>query len=349
MSRAAMNKPKSADRRLRVGMVGLGRLGKRHAENLAFKVGGAVVAAACSLVPEELEWARKELGVEALYGDYGTMIAEAGLDAVFIASSSSVHAAQIAQGLERGLHVFCEKPMGVSLGECLAVEKAVALRPDLTFMVGFVRRFDPSYRYAKKLIDEGAIGKPFLLRSQTVDLDEYAPFQVKFVPTSGGIFLDMNVHDIDLARWYLDDEVASVYAIGGSYVHPEFADAGDADNACALLKFRTGRMAVISVSRTAFHGHDTHTEITGSEGIIKIGITPAKNRVELFDRGGARVECVKDFYERFAEGFLAEAAHFVDSALEGKDPGMVAHDGTAATEVGFALTRSFRDGTVVTL
>ena len=156
MSHAAMDKPKSAGKKLRIGMVGLGRLGKRHAENLALKVGGAVVAAACSLVPEELDWAGKELGIEALYDDYGTMIAEAGLDAVFIASSSSAHAAQIIQGLERGLHVFCEKPMGVSVEECLAVEKAVALRPDLTFMVGFVRRFDPSYRYAKKLIDEGS-------------------------------------------------------------------------------------------------------------------------------------------------------------------------------------------------
>ena len=335
--------------KLRIGIVGLGRLGKRHAENLAKRVDRANLVAACSVVPGELEWARSALGLASVYDDYGKMLERADLDAVFIASSSSVHAAQIVQGLERGLHVFCEKPMGVSLEECLAVEKAVALHPDQTFMVGFVRRFDPSYRYAKQLIDEGAIGKPFLVRSQTVDLDEYAPFQVKFVPTSGGIFLDMNVHDIDLARWYLGDEVKSVYAIGGSYVHPEFETVNDADNTCALLKFRTGRMAVISVSRTAFHGHDTHTEITGSEGIIKIGMTPAKNRVELFDREGARVECVKDFYERFAEGFLAEAGHFVESALDGKDPGMVAHDGTAATEVGFALTRSFRDGTVVTL
>jgi myo-inositol 2-dehydrogenase/D-chiro-inositol 1-dehydrogenase len=330
-------------------MVGLGRLGKRHAENLARRIGGAEVVAACSLVPQELEWARDELGVPSLYYDYGQMIAEVGLDAVFIASSSSAHAAQIIEGLGRGLHVFCEKPMGVSVGECLAVEKAAAAHPDRVFMVGFVRRFDPSYRYAKRLIEEGAIGEPFLVRSQTVDLDEYAPFQVKFVPTSGGIFLDMNVHDIDLARWYLADEVASVYAIGGSYVHPEFETVGDADNACALLKFKTGKMAVISVSRTAFHGHDTHTEITGSKGIIKIGMTPAKNRVELFDSGGARVECVKDFYERFSEGFLEEARHFVESAINGVGPGMTARDGTAATEVGFALTRSFKDGSVVIL
>jgi myo-inositol 2-dehydrogenase/D-chiro-inositol 1-dehydrogenase len=335
--------------RLKIGIVGLGRLGRRHAENLARRVDRADLVAACSVVPAELDWARGELGLESVYGDYGEMLERADLDAVFIASSSSVHAAQIVQGLDANLHVFCEKPMGVSVEECLAVEKAVAVHPDRRFMVGFVRRFDPSYRYAKKLIDEGAIGTPFLVRSQTVDLDEYAPFQVKFVPTSGGIFLDMNVHDIDLARWYLGDEVKSVYAIGGSYVHPEFAEVHDADNACALLKFRTGKMAVISVSRTAFHGHDTHTEITGSKGIIKIGTTPAKNRVELLDREGARIECVKDFYERFAEGFLAEAGHFVESALEGKDPGMIAHDGTAATEVGFALTRSFKEGTIVTL
>ena len=334
---------------LKIGIAGLGRLGKRHAENLARRVNRARLVAACSLVPQELDWAKEELGIEGLYEDFGKMIAEADLDAVFIASSSAAHANQIIQGLNAGLHVFCEKPMGISVEECLAVEKAVAAHPGQTFMVGFVRRFDPSYRYAKKLIDEGAIGTPFLVRSQTVDLDEYAPFQVKFVPTSGGIFLDMNVHDIDLARWYLGDEVASIYAIGGSYVHPEFAEVHDADNACALLKFRTGKMAVISVSRTAFHGHDTHTEITGSKGIIKIGMTPAKNRVELFDASGARVECVKDFYERFAEGFLAEAAHFVESALDGTDPGMVAHDGTAATEVGFALTRSFREGTVFNL
>ncbi len=336
-------------RTLKIGIAGLGRLGKRHAENLARRVEGARLAAACSIVPEELAWASRELGVDALYTDFSAMVQEAGIDAAFIASSSTAHAAQIETALAHGLHVFTEKPMGVSIEECRHIEKIVAAHPNQVFMVGFVRRFDPSYRYAKELIESGAIGTPFMVRSQTVDLDEYAPFQVKFVPTSGGIFLDMNVHDIDLARWYLGEEVASVWAIGGSYVHPEFDSVNDADNACALLKFSGGKMAVISVSRTAFHGHDTHTEITGSKGIIKIGMTPAKNRVELFDAAGARVECVKDFYERFQEGFLAEAAKFVESALAGTSPGVVARDGTAATEVGFALTRSFHEGTIINL
>jgi myo-inositol 2-dehydrogenase/D-chiro-inositol 1-dehydrogenase len=298
-------------------------------------------------VSSELKWARDELGVEALFDDYGAMINSGKIDAVYLVTSSSVHASQSVDALARGLHVFSEKPMGVTVEECRAVERAVEARPDLVFFIGFVRRFDPSYASAKRLVDSGAIGEPFLVRAQTVDLDEYAPFQVEFVPTSGGIFLDMNVHDIDLARWFLGDEVESVHSMGGSFVHPEFEAVDDADNAVSLVRFRSGKMAVISVSRTAFHGHDTHTEITGTKGILKIGMTPAKNRVEIFDAGGARVECVSDFYERFAEGFLAEAQEFIDCILQGRTPAVSARDGTAATEVGYALTESFRRKSII--
>ncbi len=332
--------------KVRIGIAGLGRLGKRHAANLA-SLPNVRLAAACSLVDEELEWARSELALEALYTSYEEMVASGQIDAAFIVSSSAVHAKQSILALEKGLHVFCEKPIGVNVEECRAVERAVESRPGLVYLPGFVRRFDPSFAYAKRLVDEGAIGTPFLVRSQTVDLDEYAAFQVKFVPTSGGIFLDMNIHDIDLARWFLGDEVESVHAMGGSFVHPEFEAVHDADNTVALARFRTGKMAVLSVSRTAFHGHDTHTEVTGSKGTLKIGITPAKNRVELFDAAGARVECVKDFYERFAEGFMAEAREFVDCVLCGRKPIVTARDGTAATEVGFALAESFRLQSIV--
>ena len=334
---------------LRIGISGLGRLGKRHAQNLAFRVRGATLVAACSLVPEELEWARRELGVESVHSSFTAMLDSGDVDAAFLVSSSSVHASQAIEALGRGLHVFTEKPLGVSVKECLEVERAVAAHPDRVFFVGFVRRFDPSYAHAKRLIEEGAIGEPFLVRSQTVDLDEYAQFQVAFLPSSGGIFLDMNVHDVDLARWFLGAEVESVHAMGGSYVHPEFGAAGDADNTVAMLKFAGGKMAVISASRTAFHGHDTHTEITGSKGILKIGMTPVSSRVELFDSMGARAECVKDFYARFSEGFLAEAQEFVDCILQGRKPSILARDGTKATEIGFAMTESFRNGAEVRL
>ena len=327
---------------VKIGIVGLGRLGKRHAQNLRYKVVGSVLTAACSIVPEELAWAEKELGISETYTDYDEMLAKADLDAVFLVTSSSMHAAQSIKALEKGLHVFTEKPMGVNLEECRNVEAVVSRHDNQVFFVGFVRRFDPSYAYAKKLIDNGVIGEPFLVRSQTVDLDEYAEFQVEFVPSSGGIFLDCNVHDIDLARWYLGSEVKTVYSKGGSYVHKAFDEVDDADNTVVLATFEDGKMAVIAASRTAFHGHDTHTEITGSKGILKIGMTPAKNRVEIFDANGARQECVKDFYERFQEGFLNEAQEFVNCIIEGRRPIVSALDGTKATEVGFAMTDSFK-------
>jgi myo-inositol 2-dehydrogenase/D-chiro-inositol 1-dehydrogenase len=334
---------------VRIAIVGLGRLGKRHAENLRHRVPGATLVGACSIVPAELQWARQELGLEKTWEHYEQVLADPEVDAVFLVSSSSVHAQQIIAGLKAGKHVFSEKPMGVTVAECQAVEAAVAAHREQHFQLGFVRRFDPSYAWAKEKILEGAIGEPFLVRSQTVDLDEYAEFQISFVPSSGGIFMDMNSHDIDLARWFLGSEVKSVYAIGGSYAHPGFAEVNDADNTVALMHFDDGKMAVISASRTAFHGHDTHTEITGTKGILKIGHTPARNRVEILDPLGVRTECVKDFFERFHEGFLAEAQSFVAGILAGEKPTILAVDGTRATEVGFAMTASFREGRVVTL
>jgi len=334
---------------VKIGIAGLGRLGKRHAVNLRYQVPGAQLAAACSIVPDELSWAEGELGITALYPDYDEMLDKADLDAVFLVTSSSMHASQAVRALDKGLHVFTEKPMGVNVDECRQVEQVAARNGEKVFFVGFVRRYDPSYAYAKKLIEDGVIGEPFMVRSQTVDLDEYADFQVEFVPSSGGIFLDMNVHDIDLARWFLGSEVKTVYARGGSYVHKAFEEVNDADNTVVLAGFEDGKMAVISASRTAFHGHDTHTEISGSRGILKIGMTPAKNRVEIFDAHGARQDCVRDFYERFREGFLNEAREFVNCIREGRKPGVLAQDGTRATEVGFAMTDSFRQGREISL
>lgn len=334
---------------VKIGIVGLGRLGKRHAQNLRYRVEGADLVAACSIVQEELNWAGEELGITQKYTDYDEMLEKADLDAVFLVSSSSMHAAQVMKALDAGLHVFTEKPMGINLAECQKVEEVVARHQDQVFFIGFVRRFDPSYSYAKKLIDDGVIGEPFLVRSQTVDLDEYAEFQVDFVKNAGGIFLDCNVHDIDLARWYLGSEVKTVYSKGGSYVHKAFETVDDADNTVVLATFEDGKMAVIAASRTAFHGHDTHTEITGSKGILKIGMTPAKSRVEILDVHGVRQECVKDFFERFHEGFLIEAQEFVNCIREGRKPIVSALDGTKATEVGFAMTDSFKQGREIVL
>ncbi len=325
-----------------LGIVGLGRLGKRHALNLRYKVKGVNLKAACSLVPEELQWAKEELSIAETYTNYDEMLRNAQLDAVFLVSSSSVHAEQIIKAMNHGFHVFSEKPMGISLEECEKTEEVVNGCSEQIFFLGFVRRFDPSYAYAKKLISDGVIGDPFLIRSQTVDLDEFAEFQLDFLASSGGIFLDCNVHDIDLSRWFLGSEVKSVYSKGGSYVHEAFDKFNDADNTVVLVTFEDGKIAVISASRTAFHGHDTHTEILGTKGILKIGMTPARNRVEICDVHGVRQDCVRDFYERFQDGFLQEAQEYIDCIREKRKPIVSAKDGTMATKVGIAMTNSFR-------
>ncbi len=328
---------------VRIGIVGLGRLGKCHAQTLAFHCPGAEIVAACSVVDKELQWARENIGVENVYNDYHEMLATESMDAVFLVSSSTVHAEQIIAGINANVHVFCEKPMGLTVDECLRVEEAQKNNKKILF-IGFVRRFDPSYAYAKQKIDEGCIGEPFLVRSQTVDINDFAEFQLDFVKTAGGIFLDCNVHDIDLIRWFLSADIEMVHAIGASFVHPGFDALQDADNAVALCQCTGKKMAIISTSRTAFHGHDTHTEITGTKGILKIGMTPSKNRVEIFDQHGARTECVYDFYERFEQGFKNEVQHFVRCIQEGLPSPTKAEDGTHATRIAHALTESFRDG-----
>jgi len=188
---------------LRIGIAGIGRMGQRHALNLAHRTLGAELVAACSPVAGELEWARDKLGVKHLYGDYKDLLAHPELDAVFLVTPTTLHADQIIQGLQAGKHVFSEKPLALNIPDCLRVEQEAAKHPKQKVMIGFVRRFDPSYRDAYEKVSSGLIGRPFLVRSQTADQNDPSGFFVRFAPTSGGAMLDMSVHDIDVARWFL--------------------------------------------------------------------------------------------------------------------------------------------------
>lgn len=328
---------------IKIGLIGLGRLGRRYAENLRFRVRYADLVAACSLNEHELEYARDILQVPFVFNSYREMLAKTDLDAVFIISSTDKHAEQFIAALDAGVHVFCEKPLALDVEACERVEVHAAQHPNQYAVVGFVRRFDPSYAHAKRKVDEGAIGTPFFVKSQTVDMDEQAPFQIEFVKTSGGIFHDMNVHDVDLVRWFLGANIETVFATGGAFKHREFAELYDADNVVASCVLDNGTMASIHASRTAFHGHDTFTEVVGTKGALRIGRPAALNRVEISDEHGVRHECVRTFYERFEEAFLLQTQDFIDCILEGRKPELTLRDATEATRVATALTRSFRE------
>ena len=334
---------------LRIGIAGLGRLGQRHARNLAFRVQGASLAAACSPVPAELAWAR-ELGVERLHADYAELLRDPSIDAVFLVTPTSLHADQIVAALRAGKHVFCEKPLSLDVGDCARVEQEAARHPQLKAMIGFVRRFDPSYRDARAKIDAGLIGRPFLVRSQTLDQNDPGGFFVRFAATSGGIFLDCSVHDIDLARWLLGAPRARrVFATGTNALHPALAEHGDVDNGVAICEFDGGALACFYASRTMAHGHETATEIIGTAGRLAVGANPRANRVEIADRHGVRSESTPTFYERFEEAFLLEAQDFVDAVRADRAPALTLHDATEATRIGQALASSQRSGKVCTL
>ncbi|CAD5372962.1 putative Inositol 2-dehydrogenase [Rubrivivax sp. A210] len=205
---------------LRVGIAGLGRLGKRHAELLRFRARGATLVSACSPVPAERVWARNELGVNSLHEDFNRFVRDPQIDAVVLVTPTTLHADQAIAARQAGKHVFIEKPLALGVENCQRVETVARQHPGQVAMVGFVRRFDPSYARAQAEIASGAIGRPFMVSSQTCDRNDPDGFFVRFAPTSGGIFMDCSVQGVDLARWMLGRPRATrVFASGTIAIH----------------------------------------------------------------------------------------------------------------------------------
>ena len=334
---------------IRIGAVGLGRLGHRHAWNLRFAIPGVELAALCDADAEKLHAVAREWGVARAYTDFAAIIDGGGLDAVAIVSPSHLHTAQIAAALERGLHVFSEKPLGTTVEECRIAEAAVEKHPDRVFMLGFMRRYDPSYAYAKKMIAEGRIGRPFLFRGYCQDPESAIQGAIAYAGHSGGQFIDMAVHDIDLARWFMGSDPKSIFAIGGCYAHPEFAQYSDGDNVAALMHLKDDGMAFLFAGRTAPHGYNVETEIMGTEGILRIASVPQKNLVEILDRHGVRKECSQNFLERFGDAYLAEMNEFVRCINEGCRPEVTVYDGTKCTEIAYKCKEAFETNELVRL
>ena len=335
--------------KVRIGLAGLGRLGKEYAQNIQYKSPNAKLIAVCSLVKDELEYAKGQLGVELCFSSFEEMVEKSNLDAVAILTPTKYHAQQIIFSLKNGLHVFSEKPLAISLEDCLKAEKEANKHPDLISCVGFVRRYDESYMDAKEAIEKNKIGDPFFVRSQTVDMDTWAPFQVDYLKSGGGIFHDFNVHDADLARWFIGSEVKKVWSLGGAYRFKEFGDLNDADNTFAFCEFENGKMALLGASRTASYGHDTYTEIIGTHGKLTVGYPPFKNRLQISDKNGFRHECNETFYDRFKDAFLTQIHDFINSILNKKQNQCTLSNATKATLITSGMTKSFKTKKIIEL
>jgi myo-inositol 2-dehydrogenase/D-chiro-inositol 1-dehydrogenase len=330
---------------LRVGIAGLGRLGWRHAEQLARHTPGCALVAACSPVAAERDAAQAQLGIQRLHPHVDALLADGELDAVVLATPTTLHAEQVIAALRAGKHVFVEKPLALNVEDCERVQAVSREHPALVAMVGFVRRFDPSYQHAQQAIAAGAIGRPVIVRSQTADMNDESGAFIRFAGSSGGIFMDCSVHDIDLARWLLGSPRATrVFASGTIAIHDGLRGMGDVDNGLAIVEFEGGQRAVLYASRTFAHGHETQTEVIGTAGKLLVGHGAARDRVVLSDAAGVRHQATADFYERFAEAFGREMQAFVSCCRGEEVPALTLTDATEATRIALALTRSLHSG-----
>ena len=241
-------------KKLKVGVIGVGRLGYEHACNIANRVPGMELVAICDGNAPRAKEVADELNVEKIYSDPATMCADPEVEAVAIFTNTASHVDMIRIAMEAGKHVFCEKPLAENVEKCLAAEEIIKAHPNQVFMLGFMRRFDKSYRIAKQKIDNGDIGRVVLVRCYSEDprstFDSYLPF----APTSGGQFIDMSIHDIDLIRWLTGSEPKKIWAIGGCFEFPQFKDWDDGDNVSCLMQCENDAMAFMFAGRTAAHG-----------------------------------------------------------------------------------------------
>ena len=328
---------------VRIGIVGLGRLGRRHAENLAFRVSGAQIVAAASPIEAERAWARASLGGAAAYSGFDELLAHPGLDAVWLSTPTSLHADQVVASIEAGKHVFCEKPLAIDPVDCDRAVAAAAGRPGQVVMVGFMRRFDPAYREAKRRIDAGELGEVFAIRCLSEDPVDPDGFFVRFAPTSGGIFLDCCIHDIDLVRWMLSGaDASSVTAAGSRVMYPALGECGDVDTGCATVTFEGGKVATFYVSRTSHRGYEASMTIVGAKGAIELGKAIPQIPLTLESGGRRSTAGQADFFERFGEAFLHEARAFVAAVRSGGPTPLSLEDAREATRLACAMRAALK-------
>ena len=329
---------------VKVGSVGLGRLGYEHAKNLATQVPGCELAAICDVDANRVKEVAAELGVPNTYTDFEEMCKNPELDAIIIVSPSFLHCQQIEIAMNHGKHVFCEKPLGTDVAQCKAAEKVIEAHPDLIFQLGFMRRFDKSYAEAKRKIDNGDIGKVVLVRSYTQDPRSTIESTLKFAPHSGGQYLDMCVHDLDLIRWFTGAEVKNVWAIGGVFEFNLYKELNDADNAAATIQMENGAMGFMFTNRTHGAGCNVETEIIGTHGTLRIANVGAKNLLQIVDGSGAREEYYPDFLSRWHQAYINEIQEFVSCINEGRKPGVTVYDGTKVSQAAYRCKESFETG-----
>jgi len=329
----------TATKAVRIGVIGAGRIGSMHADLLARQVQGAVVSAIQDVDEDTARSVAARLGV-ATASTVQDVLGAGDVDAVAICSPTGTHADLIVEAARAGKAIFCEKPVSLDLGQ---VDRALAAVEDagVPFQIGFNRRFDPAHAAVAAAVADGTIGEPQIVRISSRDP---APPPIAYLRDSGGIFLDMTIHDFDMARFVTGSDVVEVYARGAVQLDPAVEAVGDVDTAVVTLTHQSGCLTAIDNSRQAVYGFDQRVEVFGSAGMAA-SENPLAHSAIVRTQDGMRASTLPYFYlERYIPSYLREWEAFVAAVSEGRTPPVTGTDARAPLVIGLAAWKSLREG-----
>ncbi len=327
------------EKKLRIGVIGAGRIGRVHAETLAFRLPEATASSIADINGDVARDVAERFRIPRVVTDSKEIFNDPSVDAVLLCSPTETHADLVIQAARAGKHIFCEKPIDHSLSKIdLALQEV--RKSGVKFQVGFNRRFDANFARVRAAVTQGEIGTPHLMHIVSRDP---GPPPISYIKASGGIFLDMTIHDFDMARFLMGDEVESIYAAGGVRVDPEIGKAGDLDTVLIVLQFKNGVIATIDNSRKAVYGYDQRVEILGSKGAIATENCYPNQAILSTDTAIQRDLPLNFFMDRYTESFVAEVQAFVRAVLDDKPTPVTGIDGRIAVVMALAARKSYEE------
>ena len=324
---------------LKIGLIGAGRIGRVHAEHLATRIPSAELVMVADVFEENAWQCARRYAIPSATQDYRAILDNPEIEAVVICSSTDTHARIIEDAAQAGKHVFCEKPIALDLPSIDRALAAVA-RTDIKLQLGFNRRFDASYRRVRQAVEQGETGR--LQQIHIISRDP-APPPIEYIKGSGGLFLDMTIHDFDMARFLTGSEVEEVFVMAGVTVDPAIGEAGDVDTATILLRFTNGVIGTIENIRRASYGYDQRVEVLGNVGAVRTE-NRYPNTAILSDSQSIRRDLPLHFYiERYTESYVTEMQAFVDAVLNDQPVPVTGHDGRMAAVLGLVAKKSLAE------
>lgn len=330
-------------KKINVGIIGVGRIGNLHARSISHYIPSAKVLGITDINTANLKSLADELSIEKIYSGYEEMLDDPAIDAVLICSSTDTHADIAIMAAQKGKHIFCEKPVDLTPEKVLKVKEAVE-KAGVIFQVGFNRRFDHNFSKIKELVNSGKIGDPHIIKITSRDP---APPPAEYSAVSGGMFLDMTIHDFDMARYLSGSEIVEIFVNATCLVDPAIGEAGDVDTAVISLKFANGSIGVIDNSRRAAYGYDQRVEVFGSKGSAVADNDKPSNVTLWTDESISGDKPLYFFLERYMQSFVDEVTAFVKSVESKSQPSVDVRDGLNSLLVALAAKESLLQGKAV--